>query len=212
MTKFLNKHWRLILVVMVVLGGCNNSVTQLAYEAEYNWDKPARRTPDLGIQVTLPSWVVYADQDNVLKVIDSYARCIITKYPSAGQFWWGDLRVYIHECVTEKIVCYYPAIWCSGWQMGKRVYFPMCPQTGPDYSSIVVRQTNAFDVFPHEIFHIIRGWELGLVSVGNDAFTAEMNEADAYAQANCLKLVLSQDSINGALKKLPYKPWLIPGE
>jgi len=207
MRRCIRKSWKLVLAIMVVLGGCGSAPTQLAFEAEYDWSKPSRRTLDLGIQVTLPSWVVASDQDSVLNVIDSYARALITKYPHAGQFWWGDLRVYIHECVTEKIVCYYPAIWCSGWQMSKRVYLPFCPN-----AETVIQFTNCFDVMPHEWFHIIGGWEKNKPSITHAEYTAEMQEADAYAQANCLKLVLSQESIQGALNKLPYKPWLIPGE
>ena len=202
----LRKHRALITAIMVALGGCGSSPTRLAFEVEYDWSKPSYRTPDLKIQVTLPTWVVESDREAVLKVIDSYARGIITKYPHAGQFWWGDVRVFIHECVTEKIVCYYPAIWCSGWQMSKRVYLPFCP------GDELILHKNCFDVLPHEWFHVIIAWELGVLSAGHEYFTAEVQAADSYAQNNCLDLVLSDQSIQGALKALPYKPWLIPGE
>lgn len=212
MERFLEKHWPAILALMLALGGCGDSPEMRSFDKEYDWSKPSRKTADLGIQVTFPSWLAAGDQDKVLATVESYAKAIVQKYPSAAGFWWGNLRVYLHEAVSEKIVSYCPAIWCWGWQLGKRVYTPWRPLFDAEGKVVGVNPEDTFMVIPHEVFHLIRAWELGLPTVGNDGFTAEMNEAIAFARGHALGLELSQESVRGALAKLPYVPWIEPGK
>lgn len=211
--RFIRKHWRCVLFFMAILAGCGNAPTVNAFDREYDWSKPAGRTAGLGIQVTFPSWLAACDRPSVLETVESYARGIIAKYPKAGSFWWGDLRVYLHEAVSEKIVCYYPAIWCWGWQLGQRVYTPWRPLFDADKRVVGVYPDDTFMVVPHEVFHLIGGWEVGARSVGDKWIEDNLlaREAIAFARANATRLELSKESVDGALAKLPYVPWLEPG-
>jgi hypothetical protein len=213
MNKFLQHNWP-ILFAVAFAAGCGDAPSVRRFDAEYDWSKPSRKTADLGIQVTFPSWLAAGDQDKVLAVVDSYARGIITKYPHAGAFWWGSLRVYLHEAVGEKIVCYYPAIWCWGWQLGRRVYTPWRPvfDAGTERIIIGIHPEDTFMVIPHEVFHLIGGWEVGSASVDNAWIEANplAQEAISYSRSHAKRLELSEESIRGALAKLPYVPWIEP--
>lgn len=157
----ISKRPGFLLIVLIAatlaFAGCGDAPTVRAFDREYDWSKPAGRTAVLGIQVTYPSWLAAGDQAAVLATVESYAQGIIAKYPKAGAFWWGNLRVYLHEAVSEKIVCYYPAIWCWGWQLGQRVYTPWRPLFDGSRNVVGIHSDDVFMVVPHEVFHLIGG-------------------------------------------------------